>query len=292
MSFLFLMKLSFICIVASSLMLGGCVQSIAVSTVGGLVDEGFVAFTEEADLEFAEQALPGNLKLLEVMLKNEPDNRRLLRLASEGYSSYALAFLEDDNPDRARLLYLRGRDYGLRLLRQEEEIAEALDGSVDDLRVALAGQDRDLVPAAFWAAFGWGGYINITLTSPDAIADLPRAEALMEFAAERDSSYYFGGADIFLGTLYGSRPRMLGGDTDRSRRHFERALRINQGKFLMTQVYYARSYAVQIQDEALFEELLTTVEQTSLEVLPEYRLANAVAKKKANRLLARKTELF
>ena len=124
------MKLSFICIVASSLMLGGCVQSIAVSTVGGLVDEGFVAFTEEADLEFAEQALPGNLKLLEVMLKNEPDNRRLLRLASEGYSSYALAFLEDDNPDRARLLYLRGRDYGLRLLRQEEEIAEALDGSV------------------------------------------------------------------------------------------------------------------------------------------------------------------
>lgn len=275
-----------------SVMFAGCVQSIAVSTVGGIVDEGFAAFTEEDDLEFAKQALPGNLKLLEVMLKSDPENERLLRLASEGYSSYALAFLEDESPGRARSFYLRGRDYGLRLLRENEEIASALDGSPDDLRAALAKQERDLVPAAFWTAFGWGGYINITLTSPDAIADLPRAEALMEFVAERDSSYYFGGADLFLGAVYGSRPKMLGGDAERSRAHFERALAINGGKFLMTHVYYARSYAVQTQDEGLFEELLTAVEKAPLDVLPDYRLANAVAKEKAVRLLARKRELF
>jgi hypothetical protein len=281
-----------LCLVAASVMFGGCVQSIAVSTVGGIVDDGFVAFTEEDDLEFAEQALPGNLKLVDVMLKSEPENERLLRLASEGYSSYALAFLEDENPDRARAFYLRGRDYGLRLLRQNERVAEALDGSPDDLRTVLAAQDRDLVPAAFWTAFGWGGYINITLTSPDAIADLPRVEALMEFIANCDSSFYFGGADLFLGALYGSRPRMLGGDPDRSRAHFERALAINGGKFLMTHVYYAQSYAVQTQDEALFEDLLMRVERTSLEVLPEYKLANAVAKEKARLLIARKSDLF
>lgn len=277
---------------AVSVMFAGCVQSIAVSTVGGIVDEGFSAFTEEDDLAFAEQALPGNLKLLDVMLKSEPENERLLRLASEGYSSYALAFLEEESPDRARSFYLRGRDYGLRLLRQQEDIAKALDGSPDDLRAALAEQDRDLAPAAFWTAFGWGGYINITLTSPDAIADLPRAEALMAFVAEHDSSYYFGGADLFLGALYGSRPKLLGGDAEKSRAHFERALRLNEGKFLMTHVYYARSYAVQTQDEVLFEELLTAVEETPLDVLPDYRLANAVAKEKAARLLARKSELF
>ena len=66
---------------------GGCVQSIAVSTMGGLVDEGFLAFTEEDDLAFAESALPANIKLLDVLLKNQPDNVRLLRLASEGYNS-------------------------------------------------------------------------------------------------------------------------------------------------------------------------------------------------------------
>jgi hypothetical protein len=60
----------------------------------------------------------------------------------------------------------------------------------------------------------------------------------------------------------------------------------------MTHVYYARTYAVQTQDEALFEELLTTVEKTPLEILPDYRLANAVAKEKAKLLLARKSDLF
>jgi hypothetical protein len=64
------------------------------------------------------------------------------------------------------------------------------------------------------------------------------------------------------------------------------------GKFLMTYVYYARSYAVQIQDEALFEELLTTVEKASLDILPEFRLANAIAKKKAQLLLSKKSDLF
>ena len=88
------------------------------STVGGIVDDGFWAFTEEEDLDFAGEALPGNLKLLEVMLKNNPDNARLLRLLSEGYNSYALAFLEDKDPERARAFYLRGSDFGLRILRQ------------------------------------------------------------------------------------------------------------------------------------------------------------------------------
>jgi len=108
------MKSVAIVVSALALMTGGCVRTIAVSTVGGIVDEGFSAFTDESDLAFAEQALPGNLKLLEVMLKNDPSNTRLLRLASEGYSSYALAFLEDKDPERARTFYLRGRDYGLR----------------------------------------------------------------------------------------------------------------------------------------------------------------------------------
>ncbi len=106
----------------------GCIQTIAVSTVGGIVDDGFSALTEEGDLDFAEKALPGNIKLLEVMLKNEPENVRLLTLTSQGYSSYALGFLEDSLQDRARDFYLRGRDYGLRILRQDKNLARALDG--------------------------------------------------------------------------------------------------------------------------------------------------------------------
>jgi hypothetical protein len=270
----------------------GCIQTLAVSTVGNIANDGFSAITEEGDLNFAEKALPGNIKLLEVMLKSDPENKRLLMLVSQGYSSYALAYLEDSLQVRARDFYMRGRDFGLRMLRQDAEVARALDGTIDDLKAVLAKRDKDLVPAAFWTAFGWGSYIYLSLDNMDAIGDLPRAEALMEFVAKHDSTYYYGGAHVFLGTLLGSRPRMLGGKPELAKAHFETALRLNGGKFLMTYVYYARSYAVQTQDEALFSELLAKVDSASLDILPEFRLANAIAKQKAKLLLSRQSDLF
>ena len=279
-------------LVAAAILFSGCVRTIAVSTMGGIIDQGFSAFTEESDLDFAGKAFPGSLKLLEVMLKNDPSDPALLRLASEGYSSYALAFLEDTDPARAKEFYLRGRDYGMRILRQDDELAKALDGTADDLRAVLAGRGVDDVPGIFWTAFGMGGYIQLSITDPNALAELPKAEAMMDFVARVDSSYYFAGADIFLGTLDGSRPKLFGGDAERSRQHFERALRINGGMFLMTYVYYARSCAVQLQNQGLFEGLLDTVDRASLDILPEFRLANAVAKQKAHTLRAQESDLF
>jgi hypothetical protein len=270
----------------------GCVRTLAVSTVSGIADDGFGALTEESDLDFAQQALPGNIKLLEVMLRSDPENERLLRLCSLGYSSYALGFLEDTDRARAREFYRRGRDYGLRLLRKNEGLSKGLDGTLDDLKTALRKGGPSDVPGAFWAAFGWGGYIELSLDDMDAIGDLPRAEELMRFVLAQDSAYFYGGAAVFLGTLYGSRPKMLGGDPELSKRMFERALKINGGKFLMTNIYYARSYAVQTQNETLFQELLTSTENASLEILPEFRLANAIAQRKARLLLSKKGDLF
>lgn len=274
------------------LLFTGCIQTIAVRSVGGIVEEGYDALTEESDLQFAEQALPGNIKLLEVMLKNDPDNERLLKLCAEGYASYALGFVEDVDVARARVFYLRGRDYGMRILEQDTDLKNALAGSADDLRAALAKKSKEDVPAVFWTAFPWGGYLNITLTDPEAIAAIPKLEAMMNFVAAKDSAYYFGGAHLFLGTLYGSRSRFLGGNPEKAREHFETAMRLNGGKFLMTHVYYAKSYALQTLDEELFVALLTHVGNSSLDILPEFRLGNAIAKRKAQWLLEKKDELF
>lgn len=196
---------------AALLAFSGCIRTIAISTVGGIADDGFEAFTSERDLDFAEQALPGNLKLLEVMLKSDPDNERLLRLLSQGYASYALAFLEGKDDVRARDFYIRARDFGYRIMRRDAGLGRALDGSPDELKAELAKRGKDDVPGVFWSAFGLGSYIQLSLTEPAALADLPKAEAMMEFVARVDSSYYYGGAHLFLGTLAGMRPQMLGG---------------------------------------------------------------------------------
>lgn len=271
----------------------GCVQQFAIRTIGGIIDEyGFAALNEENDLDLAEKAIASNLKLIETLSKGDPENENLLLLLAMGYTSYALGFAEDESVDRARTFYLRGRDYGLKVLRANRRFARALNSDVETFRTSLNTFSKDELPAIFWTAMGWGSYINLTLTEPEALADLPLVEAMMQYVKEKDSSYYYGGAHLFLGTMYGSRPKFLGGNLEASKRHFEECLKINRGNFLLTYVYYARSYAVQAQDAALFEELLNKVDNASLEVLPEARLPNAIAKKKAQRLLEKIGELF
>ncbi len=275
-----------------ALLSGGCFQQIAINSLGDIIDTGFDVLNREQDLTIAEQSIASNLKLLETVIERDPDNTHYLLLASIGYSSYALGFAEDDNPDRARLFYNRGKEYGLRILTHNESFKRALAKSPDAVSEALNTFGKEDVPAVFWTAVGWGSAINLSLSDPSALADLPIVERMMRFVLERDSAYFHASAHSFLGVLYGGRPKILGGNPDSARDHFDRCLHINGGTFLMSYILFARSYAVQTQDRALFEQLLTTVDTTSIDILPDARLSNAVAKKKARILRSRIDELF
>jgi hypothetical protein len=226
------------------------------------------------------------------MIKSDPENERFLLFAAQGYNSYALAFCEDDSVERARVFYLRAKDYGMRILMKNRKFREALDGDITTFREAVKTFDKDDVPAIFWTAFSWGSYVNITRTDVAGLADLSKVLALIEFVAEKNPSFYYGGAYLFLGTIEGSTPKALGGNPSKAKEYFKKGLMFNGGKFLMTQLYYAKTYAVATQDQPLFESLLKQVEEASPDILPEARLANIVAKQKARRLLAQENELF
>ncbi|MFI5252641.1 MAG: TRAP transporter TatT component family protein [Bacteroidota bacterium] len=270
----------------------GCIQKIAIGSIGGIMDNGFEVLNEEQDLDIADKAIASDLKLLEAVMKSDPENEHFLLLASMGYSSYALGFVEDDSAPRASIFYQRGRDYGLKILRKNQHFAEAENKDLVEFQKSINTFSKDDVPAIFWTAIGWGNYVYLNLTDPSLVADLPKIESMMQFVLQTDSNYFYGGAHFFLGTLYGTRPRMFGGDSTLSRQHFESCIAINGGKFLMTYVYYARSMAVQYQDKELFEQCLTKVDTTSLDVLPAARLSNAIAKKKAKLLRAKINDLF
>jgi hypothetical protein len=286
------MRQRFLLLLLSLLITPGCVQTIAVRSTGTIVDYGLEAINEESDLQLAEQSIASDLKLVEGLIKADPSNERLLLMASRGFGSYALGFVEDNSPDRARVFYLRARDYGLRILTQHNEFGKGWERDFETFQRALSTMKKDDVPAIFWTANAWANYIRLTLSDPAAIADLPKVEALLRFVVEKEDSYYFGSSHVALGVLLASRPKILGGDPDKARAHFERALDIGKGKFFMAHVYYAMSYAVQVQDKGLFSSLLQKVEEGSLEVLPEQRLANAIAKRKAKKLLETVSDLF
>jgi len=279
-------------IMLTMLLLQGCVQTIAIRTMGGILDYGFEAFNEESDLRIAESALGSNLKLLEALIKGDPENGQLLLLAAQGYSAYALAFAEDDSPERAKMLYARGRDYGLRILTQNAKFKTALEADDATFRAALQSFSKADVPSVFWTAFGWAGYVNLARTDLEALAALPKVNAMMEFVLRHDPSYYYGGAHVFFGSFIASTPVVLGGKPERAKEHFEQALAASDGKFLMSYVYYAKTYAVQVQDKKLFESLLTKVDEAPVDLLPAARLPNAVAKSKARKLRDSIDELF
>jgi hypothetical protein len=60
----------------------------------------------------------------------------------------------------------------------------------------------------------------------------------------------------------------------------------------MCSALYAKTYAVQMQDPALFKKLLAEVMDAPADILPEQQLASAVAKQKAEKLLESTDDLF
>src|SRR5207302_9857182 len=144
-----LMKISCVAVILA-LALSGCFQQIAVSSLGGIMDTGFEVLNEEQDLGLAEKSIASNLKLIETILRQDPDNPRYLLLASIGYTSYALGFVEDDSTPRARLFYLRARDYGMRILKRHRQFQAHAERGIEEFTKGFAGLSKEDVPAAFW----------------------------------------------------------------------------------------------------------------------------------------------
>lgn len=271
----------------------GVVNTVAVNATTNIVDYGLIAIFEESDLVFAETAIPGNLTLLEALYRaKEKDDDHLALLLTQGYTGYTLGFVEDADPERAKVLYTRARDYGLRSLKKNNAFARAFDQDREAFAKSLQQFGKEDVPMIFWTANAWGNLINVSIADPDVLGDLPKVNAMMEFVLKNDETYFYGSAHLYFAAILATTPKNLGGKPDSARYHFEKCFEIGKNAFVLPHLYMAKSYCVQMQDKALFEQLLKTIDEASLEALPEQRLVNAIAKRKAKRLGERVDELF
>ena len=253
-----------------------------------LVADQVRSMHEESDLNLARESIPGNLKILEGLLKGDASNPELLNYLAEGFCSYAYTFVKEEDPERARELYIRGRNYALQAL----PVSGLEKLSPIDIKEAISPMTRDDLPALFWTGQCWGEWLTLSLSEPRAFADISKLEVLLQRNLELDETYHFAGPHLALGIFYGSRSRMLGGDPEKAKFHFERSLELTENKFLLSYYFYAKTYAVQMQDRDLFEKLLNTIQNSPREILPEQRLANATARKQAKDLLEMADELF
>jgi len=258
---------------------------MAVRMAAPLVVGQTLAIYEEADVRLAEEAMPGSLKMLEGMLKQDPQNAALLIPLAEGFCNYAFSFVEDAEPDRAAGLYLRGRNYAARALAAAGGPADLTALGLDVFRQAVASLKSDQMPALYWIGRCWAGWLMLSLDNLEALAAVSKLEIAMSRVLAWDETYDFAGPHLFFGAFYGGRSKLLGGDPQKARQHFERNLELTGRKFLITHLLYAKLVAIQAQDKELFKRLLQTVVEAPPDLLPERRLANEVAKEKARTLL-------
>jgi hypothetical protein len=277
----------FLAILALALLTGGCTFKQGVArTSAVLLDDMIAALNAESDTNHAREAAASLLVILEGHVRADPGHRPLRRAAAQAYGGFAFGFLEKEEPDRARQLYKRGRDHGLRALGLSPSSKNA------PFRKALVRLGRGDISLLFWTAYCWSGWINLSRGSPDALADLPRAEAMMARTRAIDPQFFYGGPELFFGVYYGSRSRLLGGDPQKAAAHFRRAVSASGGRFLMAKFLFARYHAVQTQNKELFVRLLNEIEKAPMGLLPDQALANALAKKWAKALRERMKDLF
>ena len=263
---------------------GGCarlVMPVASSLIPGFTS----AFFEECDLKLAGESLPAELKLMEGLLKNDPENEKILTALCMGFTGYAMLFVEDEDPQRASSLYLRAKTYGLRGMGLENVGSRQMLDRIKKI-------PRENIEMLFWTTMAWNAWVNLNLDKPAAIGESALAEACLKRVLKVEPDFYYGAPYVLMGTILAARPRMLGGNAPKAKTFFEKAIGLSDGKFLLAQYYFARYYAVRVQDKALFFSLVKAVAEARPDDLKEACLINQAVKQKMKTLAEMADELF
>ena len=266
-------------------------KTMTVAATASLLEDVAKASYKQSDLSLIRRGMPAYLMLIDGMVEALPDNKRLLISAAQLYASYASAFIQDEDKAYATALYARAKSYALGALDQNG-FKNPASRPFDDFEIGLHDLTKEDVPYIFWAASCWGSWISLNQGSMEAMAELPRVEMMMKRVLELDEAFYYGGAHIFMGVLDASKPRVAGGDLDRARDHFLKAIELGDGRFLMARIYYAGYYAKKAFDRELFTSILQKVLETPANISPELTLLNTVAHTKATEMLDQADEYF
>src|SRR5271166_685657 len=190
--------------------LGCSIKKVAINKLGNALAGSGTTFSSDNDPELIAAAAPFSLKLMESLLAESPNHRGLLLAASSGFTQYAFVYVQQraeeiEDQDlakadflrmRARHLYLRARNYGLRDLEIKHRGFES--ELRRDPKSAVRKTGTKDVPLLYWTAVSWGAAISISKDDPEMIADQPIVEALIDRAFELNPDYEFGTIHNFL----------------------------------------------------------------------------------------------
>jgi hypothetical protein len=267
----------------------GC-SSLMNSATTGMANNLTSAVLNQDDVLLVQEGAPAYLIAIDALIEGSPQNQTLLLAGAQLYSAYASSFVTD--PVRASRLSSKAMGFGWRALcLRSTNLCEASRGRFDAFEVALTSTDRKDLPALYGYGVAWAGWVRLNASDWNAVAQLPKVQALMERVVELEPGYDAGRADLYLGILYTLRPASLGGRPELGRTYFERAIELSNGKDLLAKVMMANQYARLVFNQPLHDRLLEEVIAAD-PVAPGYTLSNTIAQEQALELLAESNEYF
>ena len=291
-------------LVLAAAMTGCSVKKLAINKLGDSLASGGTTFASDDDPDLVGEALPFSLKLMESLLAETPKHRGLLFAASSGFTQYAYVFVQqpaeqaedrdltesDALHARARRLYLRAKNYGLRGLETRYPGLEAQLRANPTLAVKKTTVAD--VPLLYWTAVSWGAAIAESKDNPEIVADQSIVEALIDRSFELDPDFDHGTIHNFLIAYESVRIGASKDSASRSRRHFDRAVELTSGQSASPYVAFAEAVSISSQNREEFESLLKKALAVNPDTRPEWRLSNMVMQRRARWLLSREDELF
>lgn len=284
------MKISQVVLILIALLqVSGC-ASLVSSATQKMADNLTTAMLNQNDLETVKAGAPAYLIMLDSLIEGDPENSDMLIAGSKLYGSYTSAFVEDEL--RSKRLAEKSLTYARRALCLELKIVcEQLDAKLDELQPVLNKVDSDQQPVLYAFASAWAGWVQMNTSDWNALAQIPKLNAMFNRSLELDELHDQGGAHLYLGVLSSQIPPSVGGKPEQGRAHFEKAQILSDNKNLMVNVLFAEHYARLVFNQELHDQLLKQVLSAETRE-PGLVLVNTLAKRRAALLLEESSDFF
>ncbi len=276
-------------VTAFCLLSGGCSTLIS-SAATGLSDNLSVAILNQDDPELVRAGAPSFLLMLDGFIEGSPDNPDILAAAATMYATYGAVFAGQGT--RASRLTTRARRYALHAMCETYESSCGWpDATYDEFVASLDGIGPKQAELLYTYGFASLAYLRAHSSDWDSLAELPQIEALFNHyltisGDEVNSSVY-----TFMGILLTLRPPALGGEPDRAREFFERAIAETNGRDLSAKVEFAKGYAKLLYQRELHDRLLYEVVNAD-PYQDGFVLSNVMAQEEAATLLLEADDYF
>ena len=268
-----------ILLISGLLLLSGCASMMT----GRLAENLSNAMLNQTDPETVRAGAPAYLLFVDSLIADSPKDEGLLMAGSRLYGAYGGTLVTD--PDRRKRLTAKALTYAENAFcPNNPKVCELKQGAFADLAQAVANIDMDQKEHLYVYATAWAGWIQARSDDWNAIADLPKAELLLQHLVTLDPTHENGRAQLYLAVIRSQLPPALGGKPEQGKRHFELAIDYSEGRDLIAKVEFARYYARLVFDQELHDRLLKEVLEADPDQ-PGLTLSNVIAQQRAKTLL-------